>query len=118
MSTEPAPFWNWAITGLGGVLNIMERYIRDNANPSADQIAKLEYQCGRMVRIVEHTLGKQARPFVQVLLERNFAAVEVQDDSLDAIEKGLLACPSTGEEVAAGLLQIPPQKPKQDDAIQ
>lgn len=113
MTYEPAPYWNWAITGLGGVLNIMERFIRDDAIPSDDQLQKLEYQLGRMVRIVEHYMGKNRRPFVQVLLERSFSSSEVQDDSLAAIEQGILHCPSTAEELDAGLLTIPPKENKQ-----
>ncbi len=50
-ATEPQPYWNWAVRGLGGVLNMMESLLADECRPSEHQRTLLEYQAARLERI-------------------------------------------------------------------
>ena len=98
---EPKPFWGWAIKGLGGILNIIEGFVRDGIAPQDTQLELLEYQVSRLHLAYTRLADKQPRTLDAIRETRSFNADEVIDDSLEQLQQSILDCPSTGEEIDA-----------------
>lgn len=100
---DPSPYWGWAIKGIGGVLTIMESYVADKLELNQGQMQMVEYQAARLNHICESLIGRAPKTKRAINLERSFSSMDVIEDSLEGIERGIIQCASIGEEIDSGV---------------
>lgn len=75
--TQGATFWNWTIRGIGGVINIMESYVREDLHPSPHQLVLLEYQLARVQKMFDALSEDPSRTYEAINSVRSFGPEEV-----------------------------------------